>query len=185
MIRLCARQRNSFRAIAFIALVLVGSFAVPQNTVESPRASVVLASLSPLMYPPMAHAAKVAGDVKVEVHVRPDGTVESAVALTGHPLLVNAALDNAKRSRFECRDCAETTPYTLTYTFQITGEKPDPCCCSRGASPENQPKISVVQDHITVTSGQFCVCPDSCGPPERYRSAKCLYLWRCKVRPEM
>jgi len=172
--------------MALAAFLLLTPAAVPQSTTPG----VVLAALSEPVYPSMAHVAQIAGDVKVEVHIRQDGSVESAAALSGHPLLLGAATESAKRSKFECRGCTGTTLYILTYTFQIAPEKPDPCCCTRGRgpevkSPETWPKLTHTEDHVTLTAGPLCVCPDSCGPPDRYRSAKCLFLWRCGVHGVM
>ena len=47
-------------------------------------------------YPPLAKAARVSGAVVVEVTVDEDGNVISARALSGHPLLKDAAVDAAR-----------------------------------------------------------------------------------------
>ncbi len=106
----------------FAAFLLVGLAAtkpaVAQNTsgVESPN-GVVLVKLAPLIYPPLARQAHIMGDVKVSVYVRADGTVSSVELLSGHPMLAPAAVENAKKSEYECRKCTGETEYTLTYTF--------------------------------------------------------------------
>jgi TonB family protein len=41
------------------------------------------------------------GTVKVEVVVSPNGTVKDAKVVGGHPVLANAALEAAKKWRFE------------------------------------------------------------------------------------
>jgi TonB family protein len=51
-------------------------------------------------YPPLAKAARISGTVVVEVVIGLDGTVESAAALSGHPLLKDAAVATAKRWRW-------------------------------------------------------------------------------------
>ncbi len=43
----------------------------------------------------------ISGVVKIEVVVLPNGTVKDARVVGGHPVLANAALDAAKRWRFE------------------------------------------------------------------------------------
>jgi TonB family protein len=43
----------------------------------------------------------IAGTVKIEVVVAPNGTVRDARIVGGHPVLANAALDAAKKWRFE------------------------------------------------------------------------------------
>ena len=57
-------------------------------------------------YPPLASAARVSGTVVVEVTVDEEGKVMSARAVSGHPLLKDAAVDAARGWMF--------TPTTLS-----------------------------------------------------------------------
>ena len=43
----------------------------------------------------------ISGTVKIEVTVAPNGTVKEARIVGGHPVLAGAALDAAKKWRFE------------------------------------------------------------------------------------
>ena len=43
----------------------------------------------------------ISGTVKIEVVVSPNGTVKDARVVGGHPVLANAALEAAKKWRFE------------------------------------------------------------------------------------
>ena len=52
-------------------------------------------------YPELARKMSLAGAVKIEVVVAPNGTVKDARVVGGHPVLANAALDAAKKWRFE------------------------------------------------------------------------------------
>lgn len=52
-------------------------------------------------YPELAHKMNISGTVKIEVTVAPNGTVKEARVVGGHPVLAQAALDAAKRWRFE------------------------------------------------------------------------------------
>lgn len=52
-------------------------------------------------YPELARRMNIAGMVKVEVIVLPNGTVKEARVVGGHPVLATAALDAAKKWRFE------------------------------------------------------------------------------------
>jgi TonB family protein len=52
-------------------------------------------------YPELASKMHIAGTVKIEVTVSPNGTVKEARIVGGHPLLANAALEAAKKWRFE------------------------------------------------------------------------------------
>ena len=52
-------------------------------------------------YPDLARKMSIAGTVKIEVVVAPNGTVKEARVVGGHPVLANAALDAAKKWRFD------------------------------------------------------------------------------------
>ena len=51
--------------------------------------------------PDLARKMNISGTVKIEVVVAPNGTVKDARVVGGHPVLANAALDAAKKWRFE------------------------------------------------------------------------------------
>lgn len=53
------------------------------------------------MYPELARHMNLAGVVKLELTISPDGKVKSAKVLGGHPLLAEAALDAARRWIYE------------------------------------------------------------------------------------
>ena len=52
-------------------------------------------------YPELAKKMQISGTVKIEVVVSTSGTVKEARVVGGHPVLANAALDAAKKWRFE------------------------------------------------------------------------------------
>jgi len=53
------------------------------------------------VYPDLARKMNLAGTVKVEVVVAPNGSVKDAKVVGGHPVLANAALEAIKKWRFE------------------------------------------------------------------------------------
>ena len=53
------------------------------------------------VYPDLARKMNLAGTVKVEVVVAPNGSVKDAKVVGGHPVLANAALEAVKKWRFE------------------------------------------------------------------------------------
>ncbi len=53
------------------------------------------------MYPELAKHINLAGVVKVEVTVAPNGSIKSARLIGGHPVLGDAALDAARKWRYE------------------------------------------------------------------------------------
>lgn len=52
-------------------------------------------------YPELARKMNIAGTVKIEVIVSPNGSVKEARIVGGHPVLASAALDAAKKWRFD------------------------------------------------------------------------------------
>jgi TonB family protein len=147
---------------------------------DTPQTAVVLTKLSPPVYPPLARQARITGDVKVQVMIRKDGSVESVEITSGHPLLKQAALESAQRSTFECRDCsAQGTSSSLIYTF---GFRDDGGCAdvieerpARSAKclylwkcgvqafstwhrPENlPPEVTQAPGHVTILVSSECV----------------------------
>jgi TonB family protein len=150
---------------------------------------VVLSDLSPPTYPPLARQARIGGDVTIELAIQADGSIESVKAINGHPMLVQSALDSAKQSSFKCLDCTVglVVSATLTYSFQISPRELDPCCCSSDvphASPAPVLHVSESGDHIVLKAPPACICPDICTGRSafqhaHFRSAKCLFLWKC------
>jgi TonB family protein len=52
-------------------------------------------------YPDLAKKMSISGVAKIEVVVAPNGSVKEARIVGGHPVLASAALDAAKKWRFE------------------------------------------------------------------------------------
>lgn len=145
---------------------------------------VILSKLSPPLYPPMARQARVTGDVHLMLGIGRNGSIESAVVVSGHPMLQKVALESAQQSHFECRGCSEpVTSYAMVYTFQIVGK----CCMATDAADsikQEAPSLGVTQsqNHVTVVAEPACLCGADVGiVPSKVRSAKCLYLWRCSL----
>ena len=55
------------------------------------------------VYPDLARRMNITGVVKVRVTIAANGSVKDATVVGGHPVLASAALDAAKKWRFEAR----------------------------------------------------------------------------------
>ena len=53
------------------------------------------------VYPPLAKMARIQGVVRLEAIIAKGGTVKDLKVLSGHPLLVKAALDAVQRWRYQ------------------------------------------------------------------------------------
>lgn len=103
--------------------VSVGS-ASASSTSEGPNALFIRrggpVKRVPPVYPEAARAAGAVGSVKVQVTISDDGKVIEAKALSGHPLLREAATDAAKQWEFspvEAHDKAINKQITLGFEF--------------------------------------------------------------------
>lgn len=76
-------------------------------------------------YPPIAKAAKAAGPVLVQIIIGENGEVQEASAVSGHPLLREAAVEAAKQWQFkptEVQGKAVKADGVLTFNFSLTRE---------------------------------------------------------------
>lgn len=94
-------------AIVFV-LVSLCSFALGQQADRK-----IIHEAKP-NYPEMAQRMKVTGRVTVKVSIARDGTVVSATALSGHPLLTVPAVAAAKECRY---DSGEAETRVIEFNF--------------------------------------------------------------------
>jgi hypothetical protein len=166
--------------VSLLLTFTCGAPAVPQQklitehaeTVQS--AAVVIVKLFEPKYPPLAWTANITGDVQLKLGIRKDGNVASAVALSGHPLLRDAALNSARESRFNCSGCTdEVTFYSMVYSYRVVAGPDFPC-------PESPLHVVQSENHVTLTGEPRVVDPYFSNL--RAGSPKCLYLWNCGVQ---
>lgn len=89
---------------AFLALTLaltVGLVRVGAQQAQSEEMIRRAKSKVQPSYPDLARRMNITGTVKIQVVVAPNGTVKDAHVVGGHPVLATAALDAAKKWRFE------------------------------------------------------------------------------------
>jgi protein TonB len=74
-------------------------------------------------YPPLARQARIQGVVVLEAVINKEGTVDNLKVITGHPLLINAALDAVKQWRYKPtmlngEPVEVVTTITVNFAFQ-------------------------------------------------------------------
>ena len=77
-------------------------------------------------YPPVAKAAKATGIVQVQITVSEEGKVIEANAISGHPLLRDAAVEAARQWEFKPTQLSGApvkAQSTLTFNFTLQGEE--------------------------------------------------------------
>ena len=92
-------------AVALLAVATLGSTMAPmhvraQQTQNEDLVRRAKTKVQPF-YPELARKMNISGTVKIEVIVAPNGTVKDARVVGGHPVLATAALDAAKKWRFD------------------------------------------------------------------------------------
>jgi TonB family protein len=173
--------------LPLVCVVFVGSVgAQPATHLETLPTGLILTGLHDPVYPQMARMAAIQGDVELTLYVRPDGTVESVRMFSGHPMLKDAAIESAKASHFECQGCNDGLwPYSLRYEFRIVASDPEQYCDQVTNEVPPLPKLDSARHQVAVTAKQVWTCdPTVQLRSVRIRSAKCLYLWKCGLRPE-
>ena len=70
------------------------------------------------VYPELARQMSIAGVVKVQITVAPNGLVKDVKLMGGHPLLANPALDAVKKWRYEANK--EETTGIVEFRFYPT-----------------------------------------------------------------
>jgi TonB family protein len=153
------------------AVVALAATASAQEPATAP--AVVLSRIE-ITYPPIAESARVQGQVRVEVGVRPDGSVGSTTLVHGTPLLREPAFEAASRASFDCRGCTErSTPHTIVFAFVLDGpdtsSKPVPPTWGPAADGSSEVKVS----------GRLPIVSFGPNPPFHLRAARCLWLWHC------
>jgi TonB family protein len=177
---------NIAKALATIILFLVPTAGLRAQEAKSDdthgHASVV--KLSSPVYPPIAKQTRITGDVRLNLIVRADGSVESVTVESGHPLLKRAALDSAQQSQFDCERCGkEVRSVQMVYSFQLG---PTVYCTGASSPPnadkreESYPRVMQAENHITVIDQPVGTCDLAFKITEKkVRSIKCMYLWKC------
>jgi TonB family protein len=79
--------------------------------------SVAVRSAAAPVYPPIAITANTSGDVQVAVIIGKTGDVTASAAISGNPLLHRAAVEAAKRWKFEKRN--DEARVELTFSFRM------------------------------------------------------------------
>jgi TonB family protein len=150
------------------------------NSQVEPQIGFTITRLPPAVYPPIALAAHVSGDVVLNITLRPDGAIDSVEVTNGPPMLRQAAIESIKQARFECVICSGASKaFQINYRFDLG---PSITC---GSPDSTYPRVTHLANIVTIAAQPFGTC-DPTGTVEsiRVRSAKCLFLWKCEWRQE-
>lgn len=103
----------TFVFLAAAALSVGSAAAAQQDTPGESISRKVVTRLAPT-YPELAKRMHLAGSVRIEAVIRPNGSVKSTRVVGGNPVLVQAAADAVTKWKFE------TGPNETTEIVQLT-----------------------------------------------------------------
>ncbi len=109
-------KKAMFAAAAVTLMTGAGMLAQTGTTDEGKRK--IKTKVTPL-YPELARRMSVAGKVKIEVVITPDGRVKSTRVVGGHPLLVQACQDAVREWKFV--PTSEESTQTVEFEFHGLG----------------------------------------------------------------
>lgn len=111
-------KKAAMIAIGVLALIAGVTATAPSAQAQEMVGGRKVKSKGAPIYPELARKMNISGTVKVEIVIAPNGTVKSAKAIGGHPLLIDAAVDAAKKYKFE--PGAEETTTQIAFDFKPT-----------------------------------------------------------------
>jgi hypothetical protein len=121
----------------------------------------------------MAIAARVSGDVILNVTLASDRSVNGVTFESGPPMLRQAAISSAKRSQFQATLENRTGGCRLVYRFVL--DQTTKC-----EHDDSYPRVKHEANVVAITEQNVPICdPAATIERVRFRSAKCLYLWKC------
>jgi hypothetical protein len=127
-------------------------------------------------YPQMARIANIYGTVEIHLTISEGGMIDIKNA-TGHPILVQAALESVKLSKLSCEYCERgPAEFSLIYDFIVRGSE-----CGN-FSLNIPPGVLDTFNHVTISTDRFCFQDPAGVWTKRVRSLRCLYLWRCATK---
>jgi TonB family protein len=93
--------RAALPFVFLLAALTTAAQTEPVKTVTAAEAADHIAQRVEPTVPPLAKAVKIGGKVKLHIVISSSGEVSSATFLSGHPLLVQAAIDAVKQWKFK------------------------------------------------------------------------------------
>jgi TonB family protein len=110
------RRITSRIAMILVSLCLSAAMAAGQTPAHTTERKVVEKAAP--VYPELAKRMHITGMVKLEVVVRPNGTVKTTKTVGGNPVLIQSAMDAVRKWKFEAAPEETTGIVELTFDPQ-------------------------------------------------------------------
>jgi TonB family protein len=106
-------------SVYLVALLTILLMSTPAYTRSVEESAVKVVQAVPSLYPPIARAAHVSGEVKVEATIDADGAVTSVNVVNGHKLLSPSVEKATRKWKFNAV-AGNTAVRSVVLTFQFT-----------------------------------------------------------------
>jgi TonB family protein len=123
--------------LVLAALILTSTRASSSSMLPQASGLLTLVDAYFQTYPPIAKAAQITGDIKVQVTIDTNGNVTDAKILQGHKLLNDASIAAARKWKFNKQIDSEMRKADLTFRYTL------------------MPRCSDKQDHTPVFHAPF------------------------------
>jgi TonB family protein len=184
------------RLILAILALSAGAFGqTTPNRIPPDEAAKHLVKKAPANYPPMAEAARIQGDVIVEVSIDESGTARVRRLVTGHPMLAPAAIESANHWQyqpFEVDGKPATVVTVVMVTFGNPGKENDAAERQQNRTRDILAPVSEGRHHESerwqwmITAGRLAVAQQKYDEAqEHYKKALELRQSGDKDAPEM
>jgi TonB family protein len=133
-----------------IFLVVIVLWLIPTGQGQE-RWDSYITSLQMPCYPRMARLARVQGTAKIKLVKAADGSVKSAEAVEGSPLLTTAALDNVRTWKFTTPDYHDPLePRTVMFEHKLEDsmDSSDTNTCARSVTFQSWSRVTVVSNPV-------------------------------------
>lgn len=133
-----------------IFLVVIVFWLFPTGRAQERWDSYITALQMPC-YPRMARLARVQGTAKIKLVKAADGSVKSAEAVEGSPLLTKAAVDNARTWKFttpDYHDPLEPTTVVFEYKLEDSVDSSDTNTCATSVTFQSWSRVTVVSNPV-------------------------------------
>ncbi len=158
----------NWRSVALIFLLS------PCASIFGQESQLVVAKLEAAVYPPMAVAARVWGDVTLHVALASDGTATVVSVESGPPMLRQAAINSATQSLFQSSQENRTGDYRLGLSVCLG---PDDEMRARCFISTNEARIECGHDYGAECSDMRSRCCDRKGSFSQREVPLPLEMW--------
>lgn len=76
-------EATFFAVLGTLSVILTGYGLAQDSSKAEPQTEIFLNTLARPIYPPLARQARIVGDVRIQLEIRSDGSVESAEVVSG------------------------------------------------------------------------------------------------------